>query len=104
MLEAALVSADRKHLPLAEISVALRLQRVHAMDRGDCETRAGRIGEIHRTITRHGELDADQRQRLLEIADRSPVHRTLSGEIRVRTEGESAAVADAQAGPAAPGR
>lgn len=81
--------ADRKGLPLAGVSVALSHQRVHARDCADCETVEGSIGEIHRTITLRGELDADQRQRLLDIADRCPVHRTLSGEIRISTKLES---------------
>jgi len=78
--------ADRKGWPLAGIDVRLRHQRIHADDCADCESTSGRIDEIEREITLQGDLDSEQRQRLLEIADRCPVHRTLQGEIKVRTK------------------
>jgi len=77
--------ADRKGWPLAGVSVALDQQRVHASDCEECETGEGFVHVIECELTLLGELDDDQRARLLEIADKCPVHRTLSGEIRVRT-------------------
>lgn len=79
--------ADRKAWPLAGVSVRLRHSRIHAADCADCTSsgQGGRIDVIEREIELAGELDAEQRQRLLEIADRCPVHRTLSNEIKIRT-------------------
>jgi putative redox protein len=77
--------ADRKGWNLAKIRVALNHRKVHAEDCADCETHTGQIDEITREIALEGELDADQRARLLEIAEKCPVHRTLHGEIKVRT-------------------
>ncbi len=78
--------ADRKKWPLEGVSVALDHSRIHAEDCADCETKEGRIDHIDRRIEVLGGLDAEQRSRLLEIADRCPVHRTLKGEIEIRTE------------------
>lgn len=77
--------ADRKGWPLEGVTVELRHQKVHAQDCADCETREGKVDEVQRGIALEGALDAQQRARLLEIADRCPVHRTLESEIRVRT-------------------
>lgn len=77
--------ADRKQWPVEGITVRLRHQKVHAEDCADCETREGRVDRIEREIELEGPLDADQRQRLVEIADRCPVHRTLHSEIVVDT-------------------
>ncbi|MBP2471208.1 putative redox protein [Crossiella equi] len=79
--------ADRKQLPLEHVSVALRHSRVHAKDCADCETRQGKLDRIERTITLTGDLTEEQRARLLEIADRCPVHRTLHSEIIIDTAG-----------------
>ena len=65
--------------------MTLRHGRIHAEDCSDCETKEGKLDEIRRSITLQGDLDDAQRQRLLEIADRCPVHRTLTGEVRIRT-------------------
>jgi len=78
--------ATRKEWPLTGVSVYLQHNKIHASDCADCETRAGRIDEISRRIALDGDLDGEQRRRLLEIADRCPVHRTLTGEIKIRTE------------------
>ncbi len=78
--------ADRKEWPLAGATIRLSHQKIHATDCTDCETDAGRVDEIQREVTLHGDLDDDQRARLLAIADKCPVHRTLHGEIKVRTE------------------
>ncbi len=77
--------AGRKKLPLERVSVALRHEKIHAQDCADCETAEGRVDRIEREITVTGALDAEQRQRLLEIADKCPVHRTLENEVKVVT-------------------
>jgi putative redox protein len=76
--------AQRKGWPLAHVSVQLRHDRVHAQD-SDCETSPCRIERIERIVSLAGPLDDEQRQRLLEIAERCPVHRTLMGEKRIVT-------------------
>lgn len=75
--------AEHKKLPLDKVSVRLRHGKIHAKDCETCETRDGKIDRIEREITLTGDLDAEQRQRLLEIADRCPVHRTLHSEVQV---------------------
>jgi putative redox protein len=77
--------ADQKKLPLERVSVRLRHAKVHAQDCADCETREGKIDRIDRDITLAGPLDAAQQARLLEIADKCPVHRTLHSEVWVTT-------------------
>jgi uncharacterized OsmC-like protein/pimeloyl-ACP methyl ester carboxylesterase len=77
--------ADRKGWPLEGVTVRLRHSRVHADDCAECETQEGKLDQIERELELAGPLDDAQRARLLEIADRCPVHRTLEGEIRVRT-------------------
>jgi len=77
--------ADRKKWPLESVTVRLRHQKVHAADCRQCNTTEGRVDHIEREIIIEGALDADQRQRLLEIADRCPVHRTLHSEVVVDT-------------------
>lgn len=77
--------AERKKLPLDTVSVHLRHSKIHAADCDDCETKAGKLDRIDREITLRGRFDSAQRQRLLEIADMCPVHRTLSSEIQIRT-------------------
>ncbi len=75
--------ADRKGWPLEGIRVRLAHGKIHAKDCGDCETKEGRIDRITRDIEVLGTLDDAQRARLLEIADRCPVHRTLHSEVKV---------------------
>lgn len=77
--------ADRKKLPLARTQVRLRHSRIYASDCADCETKEGMLDRIERVITLEGELDAEARKRLMEIADKCPVHRTLKSEIDIRT-------------------
>jgi len=77
--------ADRKGWPLERVEVALRHDRSHAADCADCETKTGLLDRIEREITLRGPLDETQRTRLLEIADRCPVHRTLRSEIQIET-------------------
>ena len=75
--------ADRKEWPLEEVVVRLRHRKIHAQDCEECETQDAKIDRIEREIDVVGELDDEQRARLLEIANRCPVHRTLEGEISV---------------------
>lgn len=77
--------ANRKQWPLTEVEVVLAHEKIHAQDCHDCETSNGRIDQITRKITLKGDLTEAQRSRLMEIADRCPVHRTLEGEIKIRS-------------------
>jgi putative redox protein len=77
--------ADRKALPLERVTVTLEHSRIHAEDCAECETKAGMLDQIDRTIAMEGALDPEQRGKLLEIADKCPVHRTLTSEIRIVT-------------------
>ena len=79
--------AERKGLPLDAVEVRLSHRRIHARDCEDCETEQGMLDEIESQILLDGSLDETQRSRLLEIATRCPVHRTLTSEVRVRTVG-----------------
>ena len=72
--------ADRKRWPLERIRVTLRHSRIHAKDCADCETKNGWIDHIVRDVELTGDLDDTQRQRLLQIAERCPVHQTLTSE------------------------
>jgi putative redox protein len=78
--------ADRKALPLERVTVTLKHSKIHAEDCAECETREGMLDQIDRVISIEGALDADQRKRLMEIADKCPVHRTLTSEIRIVTK------------------
>jgi uncharacterized OsmC-like protein/fermentation-respiration switch protein FrsA (DUF1100 family) len=77
--------ADRKSLPLERVTVTLQHQKIHAEDCAECETRTGMLDQIDRVIAMEGALDAEQRSKLMEIADKCPVHRTLTSEIRILT-------------------
>lgn len=77
--------ADHKKINLRSATVSVRHGRVHAEDCVDCESTSGKIDEFRRELHLDGDLDEKQRQRMLEIADRCPVHKTLHNEIRVRT-------------------
>jgi uncharacterized OsmC-like protein/pimeloyl-ACP methyl ester carboxylesterase len=89
--------ADRKKVPLERVSVTLAHGKVHAEDCANCETKEGMIDRIDRAITLEGPLDDEQRAKLLEIADKCPVHRTLESEIEIRTVLEPNAQVGAQA-------
>lgn len=78
--------ADRKDWPLSGSRVTLEHRRVHAQDCADCETPKGKIDEIDRVLELEGTLDEEQRRRLVEIADKCPVHRTLTTETKIRTK------------------
>lgn len=77
--------ARMKKLPLQKVTVRLRHEKIHATDCAECETKEGKIDRIERLIELEGPLSDEQRQRLLEIANRCPVHRTLSSEISIPT-------------------
>ncbi len=77
--------ADRKSWPLEEIVVRLSHAKIHASHCETCETAEGKVDRIEREIELIGDLSGEQRARLLEIADRCPVHRTLHSEILVET-------------------
>jgi uncharacterized OsmC-like protein/pimeloyl-ACP methyl ester carboxylesterase len=83
--------AERKQLPLRHVSVLLKHDKIHAQDCENCETKVGMVDRIDRTVTLEGELDELQRAKLLEIADKCPVHRTLSSEIDIKTKEKVAA-------------
>ncbi len=80
--------ADRKNIPLKRTSVRLRHGKIYAKDCAECETKVGMLDRIEYVIMLEGDLDAAQRARLLEIADKCPVHRTLQSEIDIRTSEE----------------
>ncbi len=77
--------ADRKGWPLERVRVTLRHSRIHAEDCADCETTKGWVNQIDRDIELTGELDDTQRQRLTQIAERCPVHQTLTSEVHIAT-------------------
>ena len=77
--------AERKAVPLDRVTVRLGHSRIHAVDCENCETKEGMIDRIDRVITLAGDLNEEERKRLIEIADKCPVHRTLTSEIDIRT-------------------
>lgn len=77
--------ADRKGLAVERFGVRLSHRRIHAEDCADCETKEGNIGEITRDITIEGDIPEATRARLMEIAEKCPVHQTLTHEIKIRS-------------------
>ena len=77
--------ADRKGWTFDRLETHLRQSKVHAEDCADCETRSGKIDRIERVLVIEGSFDEEQRAKLLEIADKCPVHRTLHSEISIVT-------------------
>lgn len=77
--------ADRKSLPMERLTVTLKHSKIHAADCAECETREGMLDQIERVIAIEGALDTEQRKKLMEIADKCPVHRTLTSEVRIVT-------------------
>lgn len=78
--------ADRKALPMDHVTVTLNHKKIYARDCEECETKDGMLDQIERVIAIEGTLDAEQRAKLMEIADKCPVHRTLTSEIRIVTK------------------
>ncbi len=77
--------ARRKGWPLSGVTIRLRHSRIHADDCADCETKQGTLDRIEREIAVAGEFTEEQRTKLLEIANKCPVHRTLTSEINIQT-------------------
>lgn len=77
--------ARRKQWPLEGVTAELQHSRIHAADCVECETQQGRLDRIEMRISLAGSLSDEQRGRLLEIAEKCPVHRTLTSEIDIRT-------------------
>jgi putative redox protein len=76
--------ARRKQLPLENITVSLRHSRIHAEDCEDCETKKGMLDQIDLAVELTGPLTPDQHAKLMEIAGKCPVHRTLKSEIQIK--------------------
>ena len=79
--------ARRKAWPLEEVTVRRWHSRIHAADCADCETKAGRLDRVDWTLQFRGDLTAERRTRLLEIAQMCPVHRTLRSEVHIAAPG-----------------
>jgi putative redox protein len=77
--------ARKKNWPLERVTVWLRHSKIYAADCSECETREGMLDRIERDVRFEGPLSAEQQSRLLEIADKCPVHLTLTSEINIRT-------------------
>lgn len=77
--------ANHKKLPVEDIEVRLRHDRIHARDCEDCETTEGYVSRIERIIRYAGSLSEEQHRRFMEIAGKCPIHRTLKGEIQILT-------------------
>ena len=75
--------ANQKQWPLDRVTVTLRHAKIHAEDCAACETRSGWLDRIERNIHLDGSLTPEQRQRMMEIADKCPIHRTLHSEVLV---------------------
>jgi putative redox protein len=77
--------AERKDIPMEQAKVTLRHDKIHAADCADCETKEGDIDRIQAEIEIEGDLDAATRERIAAIADKCPVHRTLTNEIKIES-------------------
>jgi uncharacterized OsmC-like protein len=77
--------AERKRWPLQGVQVRMAHSKIYAEDCVACDTKQGTLDQIDAEISIIGDFSEDQRQRLMEIADRCPVHRTLVSEIQIRT-------------------
>ena len=75
--------ARRKAWPLEVVTVHLSHSRIHAVDCAECETKSGQLDQVQWSLQFDGPLNAEQRARLIEIAQMCPVHRTLRSEIRI---------------------
>ena len=88
--------AERKKWPLRHVGVQLRHDRIHAHDSRECKAPSCRIERIERIVSLDGPLTDDQRHRLIEIAERCPVHRTLIGEKQILTRLDSVGAMEAE--------
>jgi putative redox protein len=77
--------ARRKQWPLESVTVTLRHSKVHAADCESCETQPAQLDHIDREVRLVGPLSEEQRARLLEIANKCPVHRTLTSRVDIQT-------------------
>jgi putative redox protein len=77
--------ARKREWPLESVTVQVRHSKVHAADCTSCDSKEVRIDRLERTIALIGPLNDEQRQELLRIAERCPVHRTLTSKIDIRT-------------------
>ena len=77
--------AERKQWPLQGVHVRLSYAKVHAEDCAECDTRVAMVDQIEIEISLLGDLSEDQKRRLLEIANKCPVHRTLTSQVQIRT-------------------
>jgi uncharacterized OsmC-like protein len=75
--------ADFKKIPLKRVAVRLSIREIHAEDCRDCETREGQVSRIRREIELQGELSGEQKEKMLAIANKCPVARTLTREIKI---------------------
>ena len=78
--------ADLKKIPLEKITVKLHYEKIYATDCADCENSNSKIDHIDRQIELQGTLTEEQRQKLLDIANKCPVHRTLTSKIDITSE------------------
>jgi uncharacterized OsmC-like protein len=85
--------ARKSHFPLEDVTVSLWHSRIHARDCEECETKEGMLDRIEMEIEMTGSLTAEQHQKLMEIAAKCPIHRTLTSEINIRTRAVSKASA-----------
>ena len=76
--------ARKRRLPLENITVSLRHSRIHAKDCDDCETKEGLLDRIDVAVELTGPLTPEQHAKLMEIAGKCPVHRTLKSEIQIK--------------------
>ncbi len=76
--------ARQRKLPLENVTVSLRHSRIHAKDCEECETKAGMLDRIDVEVELTGPLTVEQRSKLMEVAGKCPVHRTLKSEIDIR--------------------
>jgi putative redox protein len=79
------VYADFKKIPLDNVSVRLSHGKIHAKDCETCDVKTSMVDHIERAITLEGVLDAEQRKKLMEIADKCPVHKTLESKVDIHT-------------------
>ena len=76
--------ARRNRMPLEDIMVSLSHSRIYAADCGECETKEGMLDRIDVEVELTGSLTAEQHAKLMQVASRCPVHRTLTSEINIR--------------------